>query len=403
MFYTATVVDNIDETRTGVIEVYVPSIMSSQKKGVKEPEKSNVSNQFNILNNDIDQSEFSNIEIEKRNTIPALPCSMTTKNHGIQLIPEIGDEVLIYFKDNNYDVAYYMYANTYQNGVQMDYGELIEDKENAENPEKYIDHKILLLTKSKHILVFNDTEESNGVYLKASGVHKMSMEKNDNFSGFIVETETGHQFFIDDTNNGIMIKSNKGHSLLIDDENDGINLKTKDDFRVTMDSSKKTIQIVTPNGIGLEFDDNNNKLRIASMDLEITNKNNFKVEAENEIELNSKSKIIADTTDFELSTKNNTKIEAKSKIEMKSAELEISIQGNIKIEANGKCDVKGQSVTVDAQQINLGNGATSALIKGPEFLQFFNSHTHTAPLGPTSPPIVPVVEQQVCSLISKTK
>lgn len=408
MFYTAKVISNVDENKTGIIEVYVPAIMTSQKNGVVEPENASIENKFNILNSDINANELKKINIERRNTIPAHPHNFSSKNHGFQLIPEIGDEVTVFFKDNNYDVAYYMYANTYQNGLKMEYAELIEDKENYDIPAKIPDHKVLLLTKSQHIIAMNDTKESNGIIIKSAGKHKIKLEKNDNYSGFILETENGHKIMIDDSNDGLLIASKAGHSFLIDDKEDGINIKTKNDFRLTLDSKNKLIQIVTPAGIGLEFDDNNNKLKIAAMDVENKTKNNFEVDATKDISLKSKANYNIETAAYKLKASTSTEIDG-GDMQVKANALKIEVSGSVDIKANGSCNVEGQtckikgtSVTVDGTSISLGEGATEALLKTNTFLTIYNTHTHATPTGPSGPPVVPL-DPSVLSTTVKAK
>lgn len=419
MFYTATVVDNVDENCSGVIEVYVPAIMTKQKKGA-DPETINVKNKFEIQNSDLSQSSIDNVEIESKNSIPAYPFSMGGGDHGIQLIPEVGDRVMIFFKDGNYSVAYYMYANPYIDGARLKYEELIEFKEHAENPSVYMKHKVLFLSKSKDLIMIDETSDFNGILIQSSGGHKIKMSTTDDSDGFIIETAKGHQIMIDDTNEGMFMKSAKGHSFIIDDGEGGINIKTNNDSRLTIDDNKKLIQIVSANGIGLEFDDNNNKLRIDSQDTEITTKGKILQEAQDSITTSAKSKI--ETTANEMSTdvksnfslkaNSNISMEANSKMEMKSGQLEITVNGeakiksngNVNIESSGSCTVKGQMITVDGQQINLGQGAASSLLKGTEFLTLFNTHTHTAPPmgGPTTPPTVPL-DPSVLSQVTKTK
>lgn len=55
--------------------------------------------------------------------------------------------------------------------------------------------------------------------------------------------------------------------------------------------------------------------------------------------------------------------------------------------------VKSQNVKIEAAaSLELGQGATEALVKGQTFMSLFNSHTHTSGMSgsPTSPPMVPM-------------
>lgn len=394
MFYSALVVDNIDTNLSGVIKVYVPTIMMKQKKNNPKLEKKTLNNSFNILNESLDSSSLDKIHVTESHTIFAYPFNFVEQNTGVQIIPEIGSEVFIFFKDNDYDIAYYMAGNSYKNAQVLDYGEIIEDKENAENPKLRVDHKVLLLTKSGHIICLNDTKENNGVLIKSSNKHKLEMKDTTKFSGIELKTEGDFQIILDDKNKGIIIKSKNGHFLSIDDKNGGINLNTSAGTRVTMDDNKKLMQIVTANGIGLEFDDNNNKLRIDSMDTDLTTKSSCNIMSEQKILLDSKLSL-------DLKSSKITQ-ESTGDINVKGATLSFNSNGTIDIESNGIVNVKGVSVNVDAQQIELGKGATSFLLKGPEFLQWAATHTHGTPMGPSSPPVVPPTPD-LLSTITKTK
>jgi phage baseplate assembly protein V len=61
------------------------------------------------------------------------------------------------------------------------------------------------------------------------------------------------------------------------------------------------------------------------------------------------------------------------------------------------------TVTLDAKSVNLGQMASSSLILGEAFLEFFNTHTHncTAPGTPSGPPVPPMLPA-LFSQVSKT-
>ena len=79
------------------------------------------------------------------------------------------------------------------------------------------------------------------------------------------------------------------------------------------------------------------------------------------------------------------------------------IGSTINIVATNDVKVSAPKAVIDADSIELGEGAAEALIKGNTFQALFNSHTHIGNLGaPTSPPIVPLSGSEL-STISKTK
>lgn len=395
MFYTALVVDNVDMNKSGIIEVYVPTIMTKQKRGSADVENKQVKNKFKILNENA--APVETITTYQMNTIPAYPISFTESNHGQFLVPEIGDEVFIFFKDNNFQVAYYMYANNYKKGKILDYGKIIEDEDQVGIPMTKVEHKVLLLTKSGHVLAFNDSELKNGVIIKAANKHKIKMDTNSDVNAITIESESGNKIVIDDSNEGILMKTKDNHRFLLDDKEKGINITTANGFRLTLDDKNSTVSIVTPNGVGLEFDDKKTKLTIDAKDIESSSLNNTKISSKNSMNLESTSKMDISTTQMNM--------EAKAKMDISTAMLNINVKGAATIEAKGTVDVKGAMVTVDAQAINLGKGAISSLVKGTEFLAYFNTHTHFCPPvvgGPSSPPMVPMLPTML-SMVTRTK
>ena len=62
-----------------------------------------------------------------------------------------------------------------------------------------------------------------------------------------------------------------------------------------------------------------------------------------------------------------------------------------------------QKVIVKSQNIELGEGAIEKLVLGSTFLTFFNAHTHPTGVGPSGVPVVPMVDPQHLSQVTKTK
>jgi uncharacterized protein involved in type VI secretion and phage assembly len=60
--------------------------------------------------------------------------------------------------------------------------------------------------------------------------------------------------------------------------------------------------------------------------------------------------------------------------------------GNVTIAADGSITLKAPKVTVDADSIELGAGASHPLVFGDALLAKFNTHTHPASGGVTGPP-----------------
>ena len=81
-----------------------------------------------------------------------------------------------------------------------------------------------------------------------------------------------------------------------------------------------------------------------------------------------------------------------------------TIEGqSITLDPTGGVTISATTVTIDATSISLGKEASSSLILGGPFLEFFNLHTHncTAPGSPSGPP-VPLMTPELLSTTSKT-
>jgi uncharacterized protein involved in type VI secretion and phage assembly len=64
----------------------------------------------------------------------------------------------------------------------------------------------------------------------------------------------------------------------------------------------------------------------------------------------------------------------------------------IVVESSVIC-IQSKNVKIEAAQtVEIGRGASEALLKGNSFMTYFNTHTHTTggPGSPTSPPIAPM-------------
>ncbi len=88
----------------------------------------------------------------------------------------------------------------------------------------------------------------------------------------------------------------------------------------------------------------------------------------------------------------------------KSKDIKITTAqgGNVTVTADGTITLKAKKVTVDASEIELGAGASHPLVFGDTLVNLFNAHTHPAPGGTTSAPLVPLQTAAVLSQKSKT-
>lgn len=83
-----------------------------------------------------------------------------------------------------------------------------------------------------------------------------------------------------------------------------------------------------------------------------------------------------------------------NQITVEAGEITIETQRGDKVSLNsGGVTIHSQTVKIEAaQSLELGVGATEALVKGQSFMALFNAHTHTSgmPGSPTSPPVAPM-------------
>jgi hypothetical protein len=94
--------------------------------------------------------------------------------------------------------------------------------------------------------------------------------------------------------------------------------------------------------------------------------------------------------------------------ELGDAKVQLDTQngGNLRVVIKmGKDEIRMEDskVIVNCQNIELGEGATEKLVLGNKFLQLFNQHTHPTGVGPSGTPVVPMVDAQHLSQVSKTK
>ncbi|GLY05333.1 MULTISPECIES: phage baseplate assembly protein V [Actinoplanes] len=65
--------------------------------------------------------------------------------------------------------------------------------------------------------------------------------------------------------------------------------------------------------------------------------------------------------------------------------------GTVAIQADGAITLRSsQSITLDAPQIALGDGATEPVVLGTRLVTQFAAHVHGSGTGPTTPPTVPI-------------
>ncbi|MGW0809037.1 phage baseplate assembly protein V [Nonomuraea sp. NPDC002799] len=76
--------------------------------------------------------------------------------------------------------------------------------------------------------------------------------------------------------------------------------------------------------------------------------------------------------------------------------------GTVTVTATGEIRLKARKVTVEADAVDLGGGATQRAVLGDALKTAFDTHTHTAaaPGSPTTPPVVPLLNTVLSSKVT---
>lgn len=69
----------------------------------------------------------------------------------------------------------------------------------------------------------------------------------------------------------------------------------------------------------------------------------------------------------------------------------------LKIEDTGYIKIQKGKIIVDADAVELGEGATERVLKGDKFKEFWSKHQHPTGTGPSGPPIEPWVDNDLFS------
>jgi phage baseplate assembly protein V len=73
------------------------------------------------------------------------------------------------------------------------------------------------------------------------------------------------------------------------------------------------------------------------------------------------------------------------------ASVSVTADERITIESKQGVTLKAPQVAIDAPSVTVGEGATHPVPFGDSLLTTFNTHTHGSAVGPTSPPVTPML------------
>lgn len=90
-------------------------------------------------------------------------------------------------------------------------------------------------------------------------------------------------------------------------------------------------------------------------------------------------------------------------LQLKEASINVDPNNLITVDTSGDVVINCQNAKINSPNIELGENAAEAVIKGNTFQQLFNAHTHIGNLGaPTGIPIVPLTGSEL-SQVTKTE
>jgi hypothetical protein len=222
----------------------------------------------------------------------------------------------------------------------------------------------------------------------------------------------GMEIYIDKDGN-LDIKSTKTYEKT--EANKKITVKLfaeKDDFDVSEDQ-KQSIELVIDNTkdapkITATVTDNTSDQKKQIIDIDgtahttkVTSQN---VDGESFIELSPTGIAINTFKDITITATEKTTINIDGDVTATiGGKLTATVTGDAKIESSGNTTVKAATkAIVEAPAIELGEGATEAVIKGNTFQTLFNAHIHNSICGPTLPPVV-LLSGTELSTVVKTK
>jgi hypothetical protein len=117
----------------------------------------------------------------------------------------------------------------------------------------------------------------------------------------------------------------------------------------------------------------------------------------------SKAMKLNTTGDFFLTATNSANITAKNLIVKAKVESTGDFKITGKTEIAGDLAVKGSTITLEGSAVNLGGSGGLALVIAQKLAAAFNAHTHTTSMGPSGPPLAPMVEAQIATIVTKAK
>jgi len=151
-----------------------------------------------------------------------------SKQAGMWMLPEVGDEVIVFFENGNIDSPIVMGSLFSSRNTPPESGKAGDHNSDGKNNLRFIK------TKSGHLLCFDDSEDGG---ITVQDRDKRKFEINSKEKSLTLTDEQNNQIVIDPK--GVIVKSKGGSQVEVKD--DGITIKSKGGGEVSVKDSTISI------------------------------------------------------------------------------------------------------------------------------------------------------------------
>lgn len=199
------------------------------------------------------------------------------------------------------------------------------------------------------------------------------------------------------TNQGM--HSPKGHSLQLDDlpVSAGIRLTSANKLSLQLDDMRKQVTLSTPKQQTLCLDDSTGDIKIhtskgACVQLHADGSVQLKTPQGAQLTLNAQG-------DVQAHTASGCQLKMGKQVHLQdSCGQTVTLKkGKVQIQSATAVELKAPSVTLSAGKLTLGTGAKLHPALAENIAQLFNTHTHGTSMGPSTPPVVPMLANTIGS------
>ena len=104
---------------------------------------------------------------------------------------------------------------------------------------------------------------------------------------------------------------------------------------------------------------------------------------------------------FTLAKSGDATLQANGKLNLNiTGDVNMTTQGNVNATCVNATVTASDTALVEGKTVNLGKNASDAVIKGNAFKQYFDTHIHPTPVGPSGPPVTPMPQTTLSRKVS---